>query len=76
MRVVCAVVQGERKSRIISGPTNFSHIGSHGARPGPPGPHWATCKVSGGHMGPDQELQVLIELPKVSGGHMGSDQEL
>ena len=34
----------ERKSRIISGPTNFSHIE---------------------HMGPDQGMKALIELPTV-----------
>jgi len=34
----------ERKSRIISAPTNFSHVA---------------------HMGPDQGLQVLIDLPTV-----------
>ncbi|KAL5008245.1 hypothetical protein ScPMuIL_013826 [Solemya velum] len=33
------------RSRIISGPTNFSHIA---------------------HMGPDQGMQVLIDLPKVN----------
>jgi len=35
----------ERKSRIISGPSNFSHIM---------------------HMGPDQGMKALIDLPVVS----------
>lgn len=34
--------RAERKSRVISAPTNFSHVA---------------------HMGPDQGLQVLIDLP-------------
>jgi len=34
----------ERKSRIISGPSNFSHVA---------------------HMGPDQGMKALIELPVV-----------
>ena len=41
----CIISRSERKSRLISGPTNFSHIA---------------------HMGPDQSMQVLIDLPKVS----------
>jgi len=41
---VCCSRALERKSRIISGPSNFSHIA---------------------HMGPDQGMQALIELPVV-----------
>ena len=37
--------RNERKSRLISGPSNFSHIA---------------------HMGPDQSMQVFIDLPNVS----------
>ncbi|PVD25745.1 hypothetical protein C0Q70_13405 [Pomacea canaliculata] len=37
----------DRRSRIISAPSNFSHIA---------------------HMGPDQGMQVLIDLPKTEGG--------
>ncbi|ELU12542.1 hypothetical protein CAPTEDRAFT_156898 [Capitella teleta] len=40
--VHAAKVRAERKSRIISAPTNFSHVA---------------------HMGPDQGMQVLIDLP-------------
>ncbi|KAL8615675.1 hypothetical protein ACOMHN_034825 [Nucella lapillus] len=44
MDVFCVLVlRGDRRSRIISPPSNFSHIA---------------------HMGPDQGMQVLIDLPK------------